>query len=109
MKNKSYREGNLGNLWIPSKLVIEFATQDILLILKWLNKFLENLLFSSPLYLILSILYQWEEPSHDLFASFRETQTKNWDPIWAYTSLYIGRFNFVLHVKNTWVEPCVVP
>jgi hypothetical protein len=44
------------DLRIPSKLVIEFATQYILLTLKWLNKFLENLLFARPLYLFLSIL-----------------------------------------------------
>jgi hypothetical protein len=51
--NKSYREGNPENFWSPSKLVIEFAMQDILLILKWLNKFLENLLFAWSLYLII--------------------------------------------------------
>jgi hypothetical protein len=51
INNKSYREGNPKNFRIPSKLVIESATQDILLTLKWLNKFLENLLFARSLYL----------------------------------------------------------
>jgi hypothetical protein len=61
-------------------LVIEFATQDILLTLKWLNKVLENLLFARSLYLYFFILNR-HEPSHVLFASFRETRTKNPDRI----------------------------
>jgi hypothetical protein len=56
VKNKLPRGQPDQDLQIPSKLVIEFAMQEILLTLKWLDKFLENLLFARPLYLFLSIL-----------------------------------------------------
>jgi hypothetical protein len=105
IKNKSYREGNPEDFWISSMLVTKFSMQDILLTLMWLNKFLENFLFARYLCLNLSILNQWDVPTHVLFVSFRETRTKNSDPIWAFHPLSDGRINYALHVKNTWVEP----